>query len=271
MDKYKAQRHRCLKRGERLRLERSEKEKELELFSSSHPQRKESIIGFLNFAYGQSWVPDVSMGSPSFEVAPGEWDTSSVAHFPIPSHSSLQHLGLVNASLLSPSECIRQGGYPRGPSCHTVPDIAFFSLLLFFTSFLCAMALKHVRNSRLFPSVVSAIFPFCVKGLVLALDPDCKWEKLKKKWDGRPRVNRPLYGQVRKVFSDFSSVLAILLGCGLDAFLGLATPKLLVPTEFKVRAGPKEEGGGGWWGQQLRSNKMYKFHTFLPLSPFLHS
>nr|XP_048298350.1 anion exchange protein 4 isoform X3 [Myodes glareolus] len=101
------------------------------------------------------------------------------------------HLGLVNASLLSPSECIRQGGYPRGPSCHTVPDIAFFSLLLFFTSFLCAMALKHVRNSRLFPSVV------------------------------------------RKVFSDFSSVLAILLGCGLDAFLGLATPKLLVPTEFK--------------------------------------
>ncbi|KAM7320138.1 hypothetical protein ACRRTK_020581 [Alexandromys fortis] len=144
-----------------------------------------------------------------------------------------QHLGLVNASLLSPPECIRQGGYPRGPSCHTVPDIAFFSLLLFFTSFLCAMALKHVKNSRLFPSVVSAIFPFCGKGLVLALDPVCKWERLKKKWDGRPRVNRPLYGQVRKVFSDFSSVLAILLGCGLDAFLGLATPKLLVPTEFK--------------------------------------
>ncbi|XP_057644613.1 anion exchange protein 4 isoform X5 [Chionomys nivalis] len=103
----------------------------------------------------------------------------------------LSHLGLVNASLLSPPECIRQGGYPRGPSCHTVPDIAFFSLLLFFTSFLCAMAFKHVKNSRLLPSVV------------------------------------------RKAFSDFSSVLAILLGCGLDAFLGLATPKLLVPTEFK--------------------------------------
>ncbi|XP_005356018.1 anion exchange protein 4 isoform X5 [Microtus ochrogaster] len=103
----------------------------------------------------------------------------------------LSVVSLVNASLLSPPECIRQGGYPRGPSCHTVPDIAFFSLLLFFTSFLCAMALKHVKNSRLFPSVV------------------------------------------RKVFSDFSSVLAILLGCGLDAFLGLATPKLLVPTEFK--------------------------------------
>ena len=31
--------------------------------------------------------------------------------------------------------------------------------------------------------------------------------------------------------------MAILLGCGLDAFLGLATPKLMVPREFKVRAG----------------------------------
>ncbi|XP_008842495.1 anion exchange protein 4 [Nannospalax galili] len=120
------------------------------------------------------------------------------------------HLGLVNASLLPPAECAQQGGHPRGPSCHTVPDIAFFSLLLFLTSFLCAMALKHVKNSRLFPSVV------------------------------------------RKVFSDFSSVLAILLGCGLDAFLGLATPKLLVPTEFKPTLAGRSWlvspfGANPWW------------------------
>ncbi|XP_053422446.1 anion exchange protein 4 isoform X3 [Nycticebus coucang] len=100
-------------------------------------------------------------------------------------------LGLINASLLPPPECIRLGGRPHGPGCHTVPDITFFSLLLFLTSFLFAMALKHVKTSRFFPSVV------------------------------------------RKVLSDFSSVLAILLGCGLDAFLGLATPKLMVPREFK--------------------------------------
>ncbi|XP_063088277.1 anion exchange protein 4 isoform X3 [Cavia porcellus] len=100
-------------------------------------------------------------------------------------------LGLVNASLLPPFECTRQGGQPRGPGCHTVPDIAFFSLLLFLTSFFFATAFKHVKTSHFFPSVV------------------------------------------RKVLSDFSSVLAILLGCGLDTFLGLATPKLLVPTEFK--------------------------------------
>ncbi|XP_021567069.1 anion exchange protein 4 [Carlito syrichta] len=100
-------------------------------------------------------------------------------------------LGLINASLLPPLECTQQGGHPRGPGCHSVPDIAFFSLLLFLTSFLCATALKHVKTSRFFPSMV------------------------------------------RKVLSDFSSVLAILLGCGLDAFLGLATPKLMVPREFK--------------------------------------
>lgn len=54
---------------------------------------------------------------------------------------------------------------------------------------------------------------------------------------------------MRKVLGDFSSVLAILLGCGLDAFLGLATPKLLVPTEFKVRA-RQDEGTGRKWGRQ---------------------
>ncbi|XP_021507378.1 anion exchange protein 4 isoform X5 [Meriones unguiculatus] len=125
-------------------------------------------------------------------------------------HALSLHLGLVNASLLPPSECFQQGGYPRGPGCHTVPDIAFFSLLLFFASFLCAIALKHVKNSRLFPSVV------------------------------------------RKVIGDFSSVLAILLGCGLDAFLGLATPKLLVPTEFKPTLPGRgwlvsPSGANPWW------------------------
>ncbi|KAM5301903.1 anion exchange protein 4 isoform 4-T4 [Glossophaga mutica] len=119
-------------------------------------------------------------------------------------------LGLVNASLLPPPECVRRGGHPRGPSCHAVPDIAFFSLLLFLTSFLFAMALKHVKTSRFFPTIV------------------------------------------RKVLSDFSSVLAILLGCGLDAFLGLATPKLMVPREFKPTLPGRDWlvssfGTNPWW------------------------
>ncbi|XP_074068944.1 anion exchange protein 4 isoform X2 [Macrotis lagotis] len=100
-------------------------------------------------------------------------------------------LGLANMSLLSPPECTLQGGQPRGLGCHFVPDIAFFSFLLFFATFFCATILKHFKSSHFFPS------------------------------------------KVRKVFSDFSMILAILLGCGLDASLGLSTPKLIIPSEFK--------------------------------------
>lgn len=114
-------------------------------------------------------------------------------------------------------------------------------------------------------------FSFRVKALVLALGPVCTWERWKKKRKGGLRLNRPLYGQVRKVLSDFSSVLAILLGCGLDAFLGLDTPKLLVPTEFKVRAGQNEGGGWGQWSQQLWSNKLHRFRTSLLPHLSLHS
>ncbi|XP_017507667.2 anion exchange protein 4 isoform X6 [Manis javanica] len=49
----------------------------------------------------------------------------------------------------------------------------------------------------------------------------------------KPKDRDDSLSLVRKVLSDFSSVLAILLGCGLDAVLGLATPKLTVPREFK--------------------------------------
>ncbi|XP_017392253.1 anion exchange protein 4 isoform X2 [Cebus imitator] len=119
-------------------------------------------------------------------------------------------LGLINASLLPPPECTRQGGHPRGPGCHTVPDIAFFSLLLFLTSFFFAMALKCIKTSRFLPSVV------------------------------------------RRGLSDFSSVLAILLGCGLDAFLGLATPKLMVPREFKPTL-----PGRGWLVSPFGANRWW--------------
>uniref|UniRef100_A0A8C3T1T0 Anion exchange protein n=1 Tax=Chelydra serpentina TaxID=8475 RepID=A0A8C3T1T0_CHESE len=38
---------------------------------------------------------------------------------------------------------------------------------------------------------------------------------------------------LRKLVSDFSIILAILIFCGIDAILGLETPKLIVPSEFK--------------------------------------
>ncbi|KAL6470770.1 hypothetical protein MHYP_G00218890 [Metynnis hypsauchen] len=39
---------------------------------------------------------------------------------------------------------------------------------------------------------------------------------------------------VRKLISDFAIILAILIFCGIDALVGVDTPKLLVPSEFKV-------------------------------------
>lgn len=68
------------------------------------------------------------------------------------------------------------------------------------------------------------------------------------------------------MLGDFSSVLAMLLGCGLDSFLGLATPKLTVPSEFKVRAG--SIGQRGEQGQQTGPwrRKMHRSHASLPLS-----
>ncbi|XP_051834505.1 anion exchange protein 4 [Antechinus flavipes] len=119
-------------------------------------------------------------------------------------------LGLANVSLLSPPECALQGGQSRGLGCHFVPDVAFFSLILFFATFLCATILKHFKSSHFFPS------------------------------------------RVRKVISDFSMVLAILLGCGLDASLGLSTPKLIVPSEFKPTYPDRKWlvplfGANPWW------------------------
>lgn len=39
---------------------------------------------------------------------------------------------------------------------------------------------------------------------------------------------------MRKLISDFAIILTILLFCGVDAFVGVNTPKLIVPSEFKV-------------------------------------
>ncbi|KAF6083012.1 solute carrier family 4 member 9 [Phyllostomus discolor] len=68
----------------------------------------------------------------------------------------------------------------------------------------------------------------------------------------KPEDRDDILSMVRKVLSDFSSVLAILLGCGLDAFLGLATPKLMVPREFKPTLPGRDWlvssfGTNPWW------------------------
>ncbi|TRY64872.1 hypothetical protein DNTS_024581 [Danionella cerebrum] len=57
---------------------------------------------------------------------------------------------------------------------------------------------------------------------------------------------------IRKLISDFAIILAILIFCGVDALVGVDTPKLLVPSEFKPTSPHRgwfvpPFGGNPWW------------------------
>uniref|UniRef100_A0A3P9IEB2 Anion exchange protein n=1 Tax=Oryzias latipes TaxID=8090 RepID=A0A3P9IEB2_ORYLA len=57
---------------------------------------------------------------------------------------------------------------------------------------------------------------------------------------------------VRKLISDFAIILTILLFCGVDALVGVNTPKLIVPSEFKPTSPHRgwfiaPFGGNPWW------------------------
>uniref|UniRef100_A0A6I8QUW2 Anion exchange protein n=1 Tax=Xenopus tropicalis TaxID=8364 RepID=A0A6I8QUW2_XENTR len=56
----------------------------------------------------------------------------------------------------------------------------------------------------------------------------------------------------RKLISDFAIILSILIFCGIDALVGVDTPKLLVPSEFKPTSPHRgwfvpPFGGNPWW------------------------
>ncbi|XP_075903155.1 solute carrier family 4 member 4a isoform X2 [Nelusetta ayraudi] len=57
---------------------------------------------------------------------------------------------------------------------------------------------------------------------------------------------------VRKLISDFAIILAIFIFCGVDMLVGVDTPKLIVPTEFKPTSPHRgwfvpPFGGNPWW------------------------
>ncbi|KAM4615748.1 solute carrier family 4 member 4a [Polymixia lowei] len=57
---------------------------------------------------------------------------------------------------------------------------------------------------------------------------------------------------VRKLISDFAIILTILIFCGVDMLVGVDTPKLIVPTEFKPTSPHRgwfvpPFGGNPWW------------------------
>ncbi|XP_049593257.1 electrogenic sodium bicarbonate cotransporter 1 isoform X1 [Syngnathus scovelli] len=58
--------------------------------------------------------------------------------------------------------------------------------------------------------------------------------------------------KVRKLISDFAIIIAILLFCGVDALVGVDTPKLIVPSQFKPTSPSRgwfirPFGGNPWW------------------------
>lgn len=53
--------------------------------------------------------------------------------------------------------------------------------------------------------------------------------------------------KLRKLISDFSIFMSIMTFVGLDMLIGLKTPKLIVPTEFKVRVNSIQLSWSGGW------------------------
>lgn len=92
------------------------------------------------------------------------------------------------------NNCTENGGFLGGVDCHPgdfVPDVFFFSVLLFLGTFTVAYGVKIFRNSGFFP-----IF-------------------------------------IRNTVGDFGVLIAIIVMVFVDILLGIPTPKLSVPTEFK--------------------------------------
>ncbi|KAK7830878.1 hypothetical protein U0070_018422, partial [Myodes glareolus] len=61
-----------------------------------------------------------------------------------------------------------------------------------------------------------------------------------------------LFFQARKLISDFAIILSILIFCVIDALVGVDTPKLIVPSEFKPTSPHRgwfvpPFGGNPWW------------------------
>nr|XP_033502813.1 electrogenic sodium bicarbonate cotransporter 1-like isoform X3 [Epinephelus lanceolatus] len=111
---------------------------------------------------------------------------------------------------LTKDQCLKYKGRLVGETCGYVPDITLMSLILFFGTYTCSMALKKFKTSRFFPTTV------------------------------------------RKLISDFAIILTILVFCGVDAFVGVETPKLIVPSEFKPTSPLRgwfvpPFGGNPWW------------------------
>ncbi|CAD5125304.1 DgyrCDS13545 [Dimorphilus gyrociliatus] len=118
---------------------------------------------------------------------------------------------LIPTLLATKQKCLDIGGNPVGDGCNYVPNVFFFSVLLFIVMFTVSITLKSFRNSPFFPS------------------------------------------KVRQIVSDFNVVIGVIISVLIDWLVGLDTPKLKVPEQFK----PTRWEDRGWIVPALGGNPWY--------------
>ena len=101
-------------------------------------------------------------------------------------------------------------------NCKYVPDVFFFSVILYLLTFMMAMALRQIKFSSFFPAKVRH------RNFALDLLRIFKLVSF-------------LTSQIRTQLSNFGVVTTIAAMLTLDHFVGLETPKLMVPENFHVR------------------------------------
>lgn len=168
------------------------------------------------------------------------YSSSSPVSLPLPTPPQLNVTAL-DWSQLSKKECVKYGGSLVGKSCKYVPDLALMSFILFFGTYSMTVSLKKFKFSRYFPTkvkhfsryknyqtnpAVTRLFSICM-GLFLIFCKEIFMFLI-------CFISLPL-AQLRKLISDFSIFMSIMTFVGLDMLIGLKTPKLIVPTEFKVQ------------------------------------
>ncbi|KAL3855466.1 hypothetical protein ACJMK2_014677, partial [Sinanodonta woodiana] len=179
-----------------------EKVAEIQHFAPAHfhpPENSSQCICIVSFVTNRS--------NTNFTQTDGVYTTTlrDITHN-VTSTTQSSHHGV--------ESCKALGGNYMGDAClseHYVPDVFFFSWILFLGTFCLVMILEKFRNSLFFPTFV------------------------------------------RQYVSDFAVLIAIVAMVGLDIAVGIHTPKLIVPSEFKPTRPDRSwfinpvNGKNPWW------------------------
>ncbi|XP_064646373.1 sodium bicarbonate cotransporter 3-like isoform X2 [Lineus longissimus] len=179
---------------------------------SSHPMNMHPEIP-LNYDCFCMPGNDTNLTDTITTVPPNALPTTLAPNLLSTTLSPLSDNASIILSNMTKEDCVAAGGVLDGPGCDTpvyYDNVFFFSLLLFFGTFVIATGLKGLRNTHFFPTIV------------------------------------------RTTISDFAVMLAIVSMVGLDAAVGLKTPKLDVPKEFRPTRSDRDWfihpfGPNPWW------------------------